>query len=77
MAQQQSWGTYRLPKGLIADLPNTLEIAKACNGLVAGRLMAHDRLLLQQFRHGIQSDPILVSFIAKHSQEILPAHKAV
>ena len=25
MAQLQSWDNYRLPKGLIADLPNTLE----------------------------------------------------
>ena len=30
-------GNYRLPKGLIADLPNTLENTRLGNGLVTGR----------------------------------------
>ena len=58
MAQQQSWGNYRLPKGLIADLSNTPENTRLGNGLVTGRKTCPTLIAVAalQTRHTIRTN---------------------
>ena len=58
MAQQQSWGNYRLPKGLIADLPNTLENTRLGNGLMTGKWTCPSPIAVAtlQTRHSIRTN---------------------
>ena len=69
MAQLQSWGNYRLPKGLIADLPNTLENTRL--GPWVGDRKSSRMLLVSRILHLLANESARASQILWKVERLL------